>query len=191
MTAYIQIIVPRELAREQIDTWFSVVKDNLPSGMIGSTPLPIKDQTKSSNYYHKITNNKKHSYFIPLTRDLDLSEIHQVVESWCQAYPEGDFLIDYSQSPGLRPQVNSLEAGKIAEVLHSWAKHQHQQWMNKRLQQGFKYGTSIDIKNRTHPWIQPWESLPPAARESRLDDAKDLLQILDQFGYEIVQKPIG
>jgi len=192
MSSYIQIIVPEKFSPELTKAWRNCVESCLTQGMIGSTPIVVRDQTRESSYYHTRTPNGTHSYFIPLVRDLDLSEIHDVVEHWCQDYPEGDFLIDYSQPEGLpKPGPQSLEQSKIDQVLDAWAQHQHRAWMDQALAQGWKYGTRMSTARLTHPWLQPWEQLPTPARTRNLAAVEDLLKILDSFGYEICQKHQG
>ena len=192
MSSYIQIIVPEKFTPDQVKSWRDCVETCLTKGMIGSTPIIVQNRTRNSSYYHTRTHNHKHSYFIPLVRDLDLSEIHELVEHWCQDYPEGDFLIDYSQPEVLpTPGPRSLEQGKIDQVLDAWARHQHQAWMDQALAQGWKYGTKMSTVRQTHPWLQPWEQLPKPARARNLDGVQDLLKILDSFGYEICQKTQG
>ena len=192
MTAYVQIIVPNEFTPQQIKTWFSTVQDNVPSGLIGSTSLQQKGETRESKFFHKQTANGKHAYVIPLVRDLDASEVHSILKKWCELYSEGDFTFDYSQSEGIQhAPPPSLEQHKIDQVLDAWAKHQHQAWMKRHTEQGWRYGVKLSSRDKTHPWLQPWESLPPRARELNVHGVKDLLKILNDFGYTIVQKPQG
>ena len=188
MGSYIKIIVPQPLDQAHILSWFRTVQDTLPSGMIGHTDLAYKQQTKSSRYYCHKTRKGKVCYVIPLVRDMDASEAHDVVRAWCQAYHEGDFLIDYSQPVGLaKPQP--LEANKLEQVMEAWCKLQHKRWMESLLEQGWCYGVSINSKQRTHPWLQPWEQLPAQAQRKDTQSVRDLIDILKQMGYNIVQMP--
>jgi len=189
MTAYVQIIVPQEFTPQQIKTWFATVENNLPSGLISSTSLEQKGQVRNSKFFHKQTANKKHAYVIPLVRDLDASEVHSILKNWCEIYSDGDFTFDYSQSEGIKSAPPpSLEQHKIDQVLDAWAKHQHQAWMKRHTDQGWRYGVRLSSKDKTHPWIQPWEILPSQAREINIKGVKDLLHILNDFGYTLVQK---
>ena len=190
MTAYVQIIVPQEFTQQQIKTWFHTVENAIPSGLISSTGIQQKGQVRNSKFFHKPTANNKHAYVIPLVRDLDASEVHAILKKWCELYPKGDFTFDYSQSETMQHATPpSLEQSKIDQVLDAWAKHQHQAWMKRHTDQGWRYGVTLSSRDKTHPWLQPWESLPPQARELNLNGVKDLLKILNDFGYTIVQKP--
>lgn len=190
MTSFIQIIVPEQFSKQHIQEWFKVVETTLPSGMIGETVIVLKDSTKTVRYHQHRTANKKFAYIISLIRDLELSEIHNVVEAWCKVYPKGDFLIDYSQAADLpQPKPQGLEQSKIAQVLQAWAQRDHARWMRNLIAQGWRYGTTLSTKNKTHPWLQSWEQLPRAAREQNIEGVQDLLKILRDFGYSITQIP--
>jgi hypothetical protein len=192
MSSFIQIIVPQPLDQDQTQLWFRTVKSCLPSGMVGVTAIASGDQTRDSFYYHRVTANGKHAYVIPLVRDVEISEAHDLVRAWCTAYPQGDFLMDYSQSPDVpEPGPQRLEQGKLTQVLDAWARSQHQRWMDHTLAQGWRYGVKMSTREKTHPWLQPWENLPPAAQARNLEAVSDLLKLLDGFGYSICQNPQG
>jgi hypothetical protein len=184
----IRLIVPEKLSTSEAKQWFQCVKTQLPSGLIGSTTLYSKSDLKPSSFWCRKLRTGKWCYHVPLVRDLDSSEIHQLVECWNKAYPKGDFLVDYTQNPQPAPGPQRLEQGKIQEVLDSWAKAQHNTWMENLLNKGWKFGLKLSTQHRTHPLIQPWEQLPTYAREKNLQAVESLLEILGSQGYTITQK---
>jgi len=191
-SAYIQIIVPEQFDKSTIRDWFNCVKETLPSGIIGETVIVQKDKTKTVRYYCHKTRNNKFAYIVSLVRNLEISEIHEVVEAWCKIYKSGDFLIDYSQEIDMpEPVPADLEQSKILQILEAWASHQHTKWMNNALEHGWRYGTTMSTKNKTHPWLISWEQLPTPAKEKNISGVKDLLNILKDFGYNIVQTPVA
>lgn len=188
MAAYVQIVVPEAWTSEQFRSWYDCVEHNVPTGMIVSTNIQGKDKILNSKFFHKPTPNGKHAYVVPLARDLDPSEIHQLVKHWVKCYPEGDFTLDYSQSSG-KALPETPFSSKLSQVIDAWAKAQHQMWMEKKLEQGWRYGLDLNLKQRTHPWLVPYESLPPHAQERDLHAVEQLMSLLDKFGYAIIQKP--
>jgi hypothetical protein len=190
MNSYIQLIVPHKLEKEIIKRWFACVEQCLPSGMIGSTTIVVDKKTKETNIYSKVLENKKICYIIPLVRNCDSSEIHELVQHWIKRYPTGDFIIDYSQQDNESTNGSkSIEEKKINEVLDAWAKKEHKRWMDDCIKQGWKYGVKMSTVKKTHPWLQPWEMLPENAKEQKKQSVKDLLKLLNDFGYTIIQKP--
>jgi hypothetical protein len=185
MSAFIKLVVPQELEPKSYALWYHTVETTLASGIIAHTQIAPGKQSK---LYHKKTAKGQHCYVIPLTRDLDRSEIYRTVEAWHKSWPKGDFVIDWSQPVGLHAPSLDLATHKIEQAMDAWAKIQHQRWMSQHLADGWRYGTKISTKEKTHPWLQPWESLPPQAQKNNLQAAKDLLAAFDQFGYTVVQK---
>lgn len=189
MTSHVQMIVPQALTPEQVKQWFSCVESHTPSGLITGTTLPGVDKNKQSTYFTKKTSNGKHAYVIPLVRDLDASEVHEILKAWCALYPQGDFTFDYSQSVTHKPKGDTLTQHKWDQILDAWGKCQHAKWLQRHAEDGWRYGVILSTKEKTHPWMQPWESLPHKARELNLQGVRDLMSILDDFGYVIIQTP--
>lgn len=186
MASYVRIIVPQKLSRSQFVLWFNTVDKTLPSGLIGQTQL--RPDTYSKFYSKKLGNNR-HTYVVPLVRDLDASEIHQLLKAWNQAYPDGDFVLDYSQPvEHMSTPAQDLPDQKIAKVMEDWSKQQHQKWMQDHMQRGWRFGTNLSVTNKTHPWLQPWESLPQIAKDKNMQACRDLLKTLHDYGYTVVQK---
>lgn len=190
MASYVSLILPRDLDPDTNQLWLSTVEQTLPSGLRGSTEIVIKGQLKTSDYYAKRMSNGAWNLVVPLVRDLEAHEIYQLVGAWNTAYPEGDFVIDHSQQPTEgRAGVDKIQGDNLSSLLTSWCKSQHNQWMQSMLDRGWQYGVKLCSRSRTHPWLQPWESLPAAAQEGHLQAFGQLMDALDQFGYAIVQIP--
>lgn len=183
-------MVKQPLDQKMRRAWYACVQANVPSGLLHHTELPEQAEVKSSSYYHKQLTTGNHAYVVPLVRDLVHHEVYQIAHVWDKKFAEADFVIDYSQSVDhVVPQGADVPDHKIAHVMDAWAKQQHEAWMQDKLDQGWRYGVRVSMKERTHPWIQPYESLPEVARMPHTQAVKDLLKILNDFGYTIKQKP--
>jgi hypothetical protein len=190
MTSWIKLTVAHELDTAQRKQWYSCVQSHTPSGLLYHTQLPAQDQVKTSSYYHKPLSSGVHTYVIPLVRDLVHHEVYQVATAWDQDYAQHDFMIDYSQpADHVMPVGSDVPDHKIAQVMDAWAKQQHDAWMQDKLNKSWRYGIKVSLKDKTHPWIQPWESLPAQAQAPHMQAVKDLLEILNDFGYTIKQTP--
>ena len=189
MSAYIRLIVPHKFSPKLVQLWFATVEKILPSGLIGETAITVDKTSRMSRYYAKRTQQGQYCYVIPLVRNLDASEVHQVLQAWCSAYAEGDFVFDYSQAADrIQPQALDLAQNRLDRALDAWGKQQHAAWMAEHSAQGWRYGVTISVKHRTHPWMQPWESLPASARDKNTQAVRDLVKVLGDFGYTVVQK---
>lgn len=189
MSSNISLYVPQKLSSQHAVSWYKTVEQVLPQGLIGVTTLYAKDSTRESNFYAKKTRSGKFCYTIPLVRDLTDSELYFLVQEWNKTFPKGDFLIDSSQNTvTASPGATRIQDTAIAEILNLWAKHQHTRWMKEAVDKGWKFGIKMSTAQKTHPLIQPWEQLPSTAREQNIEAVKDLLSILDSYGYQISQK---
>ena len=181
--------VKQPLDAEQRKLWYACVHAQAPQGVLFHTQIPQKGELTNSSYYHKKLKNC-HEYVIPLLRDLVHHEVYQIAHGWDSKFPDSDFIIDYSQpADHVPPTDTDVPAHKISQVLDAWGKQEHDVWMQDKLDKGWRYGIKLSVKDRTHPWIQPWESLPEQARETKTESVKKLLHLLDDFGYVIKQKP--
>jgi hypothetical protein len=190
MASWIKLVVRKPLDNSERKAWYVCVKHLVPSGVLYHTDIPVKAEVKPSSYYHKQLTSGMHAYVIPLLRDLVHHEVYQIAHAWDKKFPDVDFVIDYSQPADHVPPAGAdVPDHKIAQVLDAWCKRQHDAWMADKLNQGWRYGVKISMKDRTHPWLQPYESLPEQARTPHTQAVKDLLDILNQFGYTIKQRP--
>lgn len=190
MTSWIKLKVGKKLGSSDVKSWYACVRDHVPSGLLYHTKLPSQEENLESSYYHKQVASGAHTYVIPLVRDLVHHEVYQIAQAWDKQFPEQDFIIDYSQPQDhVQPQTPDVPESKIAQVMDAWCKRQHDNWMQDKLDKGWRYGTQISVKQKTHPWIQPYESLPGDARLPHMQAVKDLVQLLQDFGYVIKQKP--
>jgi hypothetical protein len=191
LSAHVTLITPEALNSQHRLAWFSCVQDHTPDGLITATEIPSHSGKKNSTYYVKRTTNQKHAHVIPLVRDLQPHEVHEILKAWCEKYPEGDFLMDYSQPDSHVSTQDKLQTDRWDQILDTWGKQQHGAWMARKQQEGWRYGMRMSLADKTHPWMQPWESLPAQARSLNAQGAKDLMHILKQFGYQISQTPRG
>lgn len=190
MTSWIKLVVKQPLDEQMRRAWYACVHTHVPSGLLHHTQLPSKGHMITSSYYHKQLTNGQHAYVVPLLRNLVHHEVYEIAHAWDQKFPDVDFIIDYSQSADhVTPGQSDVPDHKIAQVMDAWCKQQHDVWMQDKLNQGWRYGVHISMKDRTHPWIQPWESLPEVARAPHTQSVKDLLKLLNDFGYTIKQTP--
>lgn len=190
MASWIKLVVKQPLDQNTRRAWYACVQAHTPSGLLHHTELPAQAEVKSSSYYHKQLTTGNHAYVVPLVRDLVHHEVYQIAHAWDAEFPDVDFVINYSQpADHVMPTRSDVPDQKIAQVMDAWCKRQHDAWMQDKLAQGWRYGVNMSMKERTHPWIQPYESLPEQARQPHMQAVKDLLEILGDFGYTIKQRP--
>ncbi|RYD40192.1 MAG: hypothetical protein EOP83_35625, partial [Verrucomicrobiaceae bacterium] len=135
--------------------------------------------------------NAGHLYIVPLTRDLEELEAKKIVESFIDLQPELDFDIQSSTAHASDPDTSApvvVDEEKYLALCTAWAKRQHDQWKKDREDQGWRYGITLSLKNKTNPLLMPWEQLPPQYRVPNLNEPQALLGLLNDQGYTVITK---
>jgi hypothetical protein len=79
----------------------------------------------------------------------------------------------------------SDEITSIAEVL---AKNVHEVWAQKRISEGWKYGTARNDDRKEHPCLVPYENLPEDERAYDLVTVTETLKTIVALGYYIEKR---
>ncbi len=89
---------------------------------------------------------------------------HEANRMWCEANG------DYSQKPWKEAEQWQKDSA-IAGVSFRLGRHgsapsaQHNNWMQQKLNDGWKYGPVKDAEKKTHPCIVPFDELPLVQRK--------------------------
>jgi len=187
---YIKLITEHPLDKDVISGWYNCVKKLLPSGLIAGIQATDNNGTlKSSILVHREIKKENH-YIISLTRDIQDKEAEPVVTSFMHKYPDIDFEIEISsnQADILSNNKISIPDNKFLDLCTSWAKDQHDEWMKDRLKNGWRYGPSISLTNKTHPLLRNWYEIPDKFRKINTTQPQKLIDLLNSNGYTVIGK---
>jgi hypothetical protein len=67
------------------------------------------------------------------------------------------------------------------------AMYEHERWMSERIRRGWIYGTEINISERVHNCLVPWQQLPEYQREKDRNTIRTLPQVLAKVRLKIVR----
>lgn len=73
----------------------------------------------------------------------------------------------------------------IAELTERLAKNTHELWAQRRLSDGWTYGTARDDKSKKHPGLIRYEDLPDSEKEYDRQTAMGTLKAIVALGYRI------
>ncbi len=165
--AYISITTKDNISK----LWYSLLKKRLPAGTI----LP-KD-----GHIMKKTND---TLTVFLTRDLNQTEITDISNSFTY---DGDYDIKAS-SPAIQSsdKVVKIEKSNLDNLLSKWSKRKHDNWMNDKLEKGWKYSPSYSEKNKTHPLLRQWSDLPADYKKIDITEFEEMIEFINDNGYTIV-----
>lgn len=190
ISRYIALKTADSLDKEIMQSWFKMANKLLPNGVL--TTIQTTDDKGSlrgvSMVHREVAG--RHECLIPLSRDLSDSEVQPLVDLFSEKYPELDFDIEVSSSQvsSWKPEPVKIDDGKYLELCTAWAKKQHDVWLKDRLDNGWRYGTDMSVKNKTHPLARQWHELPDQFKKIDVDQPKALLDLLMDQGYAVIER---
>jgi hypothetical protein len=120
-------------------------------------------------------------YILPLVRHLTADEAERIVEGYMRV-TEHDFEIETSNlyradaDFGHPFEYNiNIDEGAKNILEQSLARQAHNQWIQEKQQQGWRYGLNLSINDKTHPAMRPWDDLPERYRRPPKISSKDLM----------------
>lgn len=189
MAHWIKLTVNQVLDKPHRLAVYKCVRDCVGSHMLHVTEIQTKQGKSDTHFYHAETDRKQHEYVIPLVRDLSIKEGHDLAHKLHEALQQVNWILDYSQTSHQLPAPHIQDPHNLQEILDVWGKAQHASWQQDLLSRGWRYGIKMSQSQKTHPWLQPWESLPPAARTHNIQAVEKLIDVLSHAGYQIVKIP--
>ena len=134
-----------------------------------------------SNSFVLASQDKDLLYIVPLVRHLTEEEAERVVEGYMRV-SEHDFQIETSNvyranadfgHPFETDYQIAVEAKNVLK--DAYARQAHNQWIQAKMREGFRYGLRMSINEKTHPAMRPWDDLPEEYRKMPEATDKELL----------------
>jgi hypothetical protein len=189
---YISLITFKELNKKERRMWLDIVQDYGPENIIDYIQIYTEEGRKSLNLIFKKT-TEGWEYTIPLSRNLGADEAEKIVAAW-DAYYSEDFEIEASTpsngkaAPDYDFEEEDEHSDEYEMFAESLSKLQHQTRINKMTKEGWRYGVTLSYKNRTDPSLLPWEQLPESKKEIDYNYAAQVIELLENMGYNIEEK---
>lgn len=177
---YIQQRTPIILNAEEIQRWFFTVVMLAPEGVIAGD-----DETSE---FMLAAQEEDYLYRIPLSRHLTAGETERIVEGYMRV-TEHDFEIEisnvYRQNADFgHPFENEIimDEGARDILQQTYARQAHNEWIQEMMGNGYRFGLSMNITEKTHPAMRPYDDLPENYR--RVAAANDQ-KLLDFYSVNI------
>lgn len=146
MINYIKLTVYKNLTQEQMKLWTDIVK-KLSSTKLNSKVLCRRN---SQCFFYKIL----------LTDELSDTDLQFIVSAWDYYYND-DFEIETNTSDYLSDCDDIEIPDDIIDMIKNISgKHLHNRWVDKKVNDGWKYGIYFNKENKTHPALCNWDNLP-------------------------------
>jgi len=187
---YIQLTTSDKLDRDGVETWYQCVKANAPSGVLAVVPTQDNEGKPASVQLVHRKRDKHHCYLVPVSRDLRFSEVEQIVHAFAEAMSKLDFEIETNETRLVAQEVGEipLDAAKHVALCLALAKRQHEDWVRERTNDGWRYGTALNTKDKTHPLLRPWDQIPDRFKKPDLSLPQTLLSLLNTHGYVVMPR---
>ena len=66
----------------------------------------------------------------------------------------------------------------------AYARQAHNQWIQAKMREGYRYGLNMSINEKTHPAMRPWDDLPKEYQ--RMPETTDK-ELLDYYSSNITK----
>jgi len=161
------------LTAEQVKKWYYTVE------MLGPENILAGDDDTSSLMLGMQDAN--YVYMIPLVRHLTVKEAERIVEGYMRV-TDHDFEIETSNvyradadrghpfEYDIKMDENAREA-----IYSAMARQHHNRWIQEKQQAGWRFGLNLDLIEKTHPAMRPWDDLPQSYQRRVMVEDRELL----------------
>jgi hypothetical protein len=171
---YIVQKTSKPLTSDQALKWYLTVEmlgpENVLSGDDETTSMMLA--AKGEQFY----------YILPLTRHLSNSEAETIVNGYLRVSSH-DFEIEASSVYDIDPDFGvefeydiTIEDEAKNVLLSNVMRHNHNTWIQEKLNDGWRFGLDMNIVEKTHPAMRPWDDLPENYRRTHGITNKDLVE---------------
>lgn len=178
---HIQLNTIEQLPTEQAVLWYKTVEEYGPEDIIHN--YQHKGNWVAMEYGIRDGEEFPHQLIVPLERDLTADEAVFIVEAWTTMYGEGDFDIEVSnqyRDKGFGDFVNSLDIDESLreQAVKDMGKWSHNRWVSDRVHEGWRWGSHYNSKQKTHPALKDWDTLPESHRRIPMYEDSDIMEWL-------------
>lgn len=190
MDHYIRLMTERELSDNGMSKWFDTVSRFAPSGTV-----IIDDQWDEDcdeDFEVEIDDEDEccgcslpYMYEVKLTRHLTETEAEFIVTAWDMRFAH-DYEIEVSNlyTDGVDPQHPldiSIDDDIKENIETVAAKFLHNRWVEKKLQEGWRYGLHSNKEQKVSPMLRDWDSLDESYRSHSVMSEQEALDFYVKY----------
>lgn len=182
----IELKTSERLPKGAAGLWARTVMRHGPRGVAIATEI-LRGRELVSTRLYCVRGESGYHYVVPLSRDLSDEEAETIVRAWSDAYPDGDFVVNWSQPAGAVLRSGWMRESMLGQVAEAAAKVSHNRWYQKTVGEGWQWGPRMSTRNRMHPMLRPWDDLPQKYRSRERDRFVTLLGVLEGMDLRITR----
>lgn len=170
---YILQRTQRPLNTDEARKWYYTVEMLAPEGILAGDD--------DSNLLMLGMQANEYLYILPLVRHLEADEAERIVEGYMRV-TEHDFEIETSNvyradadfGHPFEYDINIADEAK--DIIHDdLNRHHHNLWIQEQQNKGWRYGLNLNLIEKTHPAMRPWDDLPEGYKRIKTVEDKELL----------------
>jgi len=161
------------LTSDQVKKWYYTIEmlgpDNILAGDDDTNSLMLGMQ------------DGEYVYILPLVRHLTADEAERIVEGYMRV-TEHDFEIETSNVYRANADFGhpfeydiQMDEGARETIHLAMARQHHNRWIQEKQQAGWRFGLNLDLNEKTHPAMRPWDDLPSSYQRRQVTQEKELL----------------
>ena len=161
------------LDADKIQRWYLTIE------MLGPDNIIMGDD--ETNSFLLASQGDDYLYMVPLVRHLTEVEAERIVEGYMRV-AEHDFEIETSNVYRANADFGhpfeydiQMDEGAKVTIKDSYARQAHNQWIKGMMEKGYRYGLNMNVNEKTHPAMRPWDELPENYRIIPETTDKELL----------------
>jgi hypothetical protein len=177
---HIQLTTSDRLTAEEAVKWFQTVKEYGPESIVFTFTVNGVDVAMEYGTYEE--REMPHAYIVPLKRDLTDDEARFIVEAWNYMF-DRDFDIEISNTfdyTNFKDVELDIEEDLREQALYDMQKYAHNRWYESKISEGWQWGSHFNTRNKTHPALRDWDSLPESHRRAPSYTNNDILEWLQK-----------
>ena len=182
---YICLSTKHDLDDKSLMNWFRAVSESGPSGVVSAVELHADN--KPQRFYHRNIDGMNR-YCVVLSRDLEGEEVNKIAHSANNLMTEGDWEISWSQHPQTESLHEELREDLLKSIALEAAKHNHGKWLNKKITEGWRYGTQFNSRGKVSPMCREWDALSERYQVAEYHRMESLLEVLNEMNLNLVSK---
>lgn len=190
---FVKVVTEKELRKNTVKAFYNTVKESAPENVLSHYDVQDKKGNPTTSLLiHRLTEDGKHEYEIPLVRNLTPDELYEVMLNLNTRLTEGDFLFESSTydedccltededlDEYMEPDVFERFATKLAERMHD-------KWYMEREAAGWRFGAQRLEEEKTHPLMKHWNQLTEEEKQIDYKLPEFFIDLLEEFGYSVI-----
>lgn len=177
----------KEMNKEARAMLYSVVKEFLGEKVVVVKSATEDGQPTQTRIFHKVVDGD-HWYIIPLSESPTEEQVDKIAERLVKSLNMGNFEIESSLVQSQDIFDNSIAEDDFSAIADKFAQKLHEDWLNERIEKGWRYGEQRNDADKTHPLVKSWNQLSENEKSINPKLVKEFVDILKSNGFKIIKK---